>query len=676
MKIFIAFLIAFFLCSDSYSQYDRTKVTPHLESYILSKPDFEYVRVFINLKDQLDLDQFNFEMNNASASLELRYKTLVDRLREKSNVTQSPLLSYISSRKNSNGVLEFDAYWISNCIWVNADIRTIKELTLRDDVGLIEIDYPIEFEESVIFPASDNPESVETGLKVIKADKLWKLGYTGQGRIVMNIDSGVDGNHPALNYKWRGLEVPWYHAWMDANGSSFPSWCSSHGSHTMGTMLGRGPATGDTVGVCPDAKWIAAKRSCSGNYSTFAITVFQWAMDPDSNSSTMDQPDVINCSWTTTDPTGSQCAGTYKTTLLTLEAAGIAVVWSAGNSGPGASTITSPKNINSNLVNIFSVGALDGNNPSYPIASFSSRGPSNCGGTGSLLIKPEVSAPGVNVRSSVLNNAYGNSSGTSMASPHAAGSVALLKSFSPNLTAYQILLGLYFSAVDLGTPGEDNTFGMGLINVFDAMIMLGPQINHTPLNDTLNTSGPYTVRAEISPSDITDGKIDTTKIKLFWGRGTISDSISMQRDTGNVWYANIPGNNQPAAYKYYINVTDTIGTRGNSPGDAPVEVHTFNAGLVSINTESELPFEFNLFQNYPNPFNPVTVIKYSIPVKQKVQLVILDILGREIKTLENEIKNAGQHEITFNGKDLSSGVYFYKLITANYIQTRAMILLK
>ena len=144
---------------------------------------------------------------------------------------------------------------------------------------------------------------LRTGLKVIKADKLWRLGFTGAGRTVMNIDTGVDGLHPAFAPRWWGNNGrPWYHAWYDPV-CSFHYFTRltavSHGTHTMGIMCGRNTATGDTVGVAPDAYWMSAGiTDCPGaSYPSMNIAAYQWAMDPDSNSVTMDMPDAISCSW-------------------------------------------------------------------------------------------------------------------------------------------------------------------------------------------------------------------------------------------------------------------------------------------------------------------------------------------------------------------------------------------
>jgi hypothetical protein len=91
---------------------------------------------------------------------------------------------------------------------------------------------------------------------------------------------------------------------------------------------------------------------------------------------------------------------------------------------------------------------------------------------------------------------------------------------------------------------------------------------------------------------------------------------------------------------------------------------------------SNMPKEFNLSQNYPNPFNPVTKINFAIPKSGFVTLKIYDILGREIKTLVNEVKQPGYYTVDFNGSSLASGVYFYRIVAGNFINVKRMILIK
>lgn len=88
------------------------------------------------------------------------------------------------------------------------------------------------------------------------------------------------------------------------------------------------------------------------------------------------------------------------------------------------------------------------------------------------------------------------------------------------------------------------------------------------------------------------------------------------------------------------------------------------------------PSEYTLEQNYPNPFNPSTTIKYEIPKSSFVKLSIFDLLGREIAAPVNQVQNAGYHEITFNAKNLASGIYIYQFQTENFSQIRKMLLMK
>lgn len=478
-------LLFFFLILAASFTYSQVEVSSRLQQALIEAKQNDYVKVIVLMRSQVDLASLDQQLYSQKSSMQQRAYQVITALKQNAENTQTGLKSYLDEKSESAEVYTYEAYWIANMFMVEAKSNVINDLMTRLDVAemdldaLLELDRPEKVEGYV-----DGIESVEPGLKIINAHLLWAQGITGQGRLVMDIDTGVYPNHPALNFKWRGNHVPSSQAWFDPAGTTVPSDCDGHGSHTMGTMVGWSPTTGDTVGVAPDAEWIAAKTICSSPHTSNSVAAFQWAIDPDGNPSTIDDmPDAINNSWYDPD-VSNECSGIYKTTLDAVEAAGIAVVFSAGNNGPGTSTITKPKNINTNNVNVMCTAAIDG--ASYlggntnPIASFSSRGPSVCGGTGSLLIKPEVSAPGVSVRSSGTSTGYSVLSGTSMAAPHVAGAVALLKQFAPNLTGKQILEALYNTAVDLGAAGEDNNYGMGLIDVYAAFLSLGTPDSTAP----------------------------------------------------------------------------------------------------------------------------------------------------------------------------------------------------
>ncbi len=468
-KYFILFILLFF----SSQIFSQAKLTPRLEHKLNNMSNIEYLRVLCLLKDRVDIEELDKYLYQINASPTDRARIVITTLQEKANSTQHQIKNYLNQKLSSGEVKQFQSFWITNLIMVEATRNIIEELAQNEEIELMDIDALLQRDPYIfegIAPAKT--EAVEIGLKVINADKVWKLGITGQGRLLMNIDTGVEGTHPALNSRWRGNFVPANQAWFDPEtNTTSPTDCDNHGTHTMGIMLGRAGA--DTIGVAPDAQWIAAKTICSSPHTSKSISAFQWAMNPDGNPNTItDMPDVISNSWY--DPNATdECTGIYKTTFDAVEAAGIAIVFSAGNNGPNPSTITKPKNINTNEVNVFAVGNINGNTAGYPIASSSSRGPSTCGGTGSLLIKPEVVAPGTSVRSSIRGGGYGTLSGTSMAAPHVGGAIALLKQAFPNLTGTQLKYALYNTAVDLGTAGEDNTYGMGLIDVYAAFLYLG-----------------------------------------------------------------------------------------------------------------------------------------------------------------------------------------------------------
>ncbi len=477
------FLVLTIVSLSFYSSAQTGKITTRLQEEIDAKSATnDYMQVSLLLEDRVDipaLDQYLYAMD---ATPEFRAYTVITSLKDKAAQTQENLLTYLrSSAEVKSGSVK--NYWITNVIFVEVRANFISHLALRNDIAVIDKNARMLNEIPVNLGVSSARTigGHEPGLDAINAPAVWALGYTGYGRTAMNIDTGVNPDHDAIDYKWRGNFKPLGQSWfVNGVGAAYPDDCDGHGSHTMGTMVGLEIATSDTIGVAFGAQWIGANALCTGGTSS-NIAGFEWALDPDSNALTItDMPDVINNSWYDSNADTFQCNANniYASVFDALEAAGIAVVFSSGNNGPGVSTITAPKNISTNEVNVFCVGNLDGNNPpTYPIASSSSRGPSICGGAGSLLIKPEVSAPGTSVRSCTSTGVYEYFSGTSMAAPHASGAILVLKEAFPNLTGTEIKYALYYSCTDLGAVGEDNDYGMGIINLLAAYNYLIAQGN-------------------------------------------------------------------------------------------------------------------------------------------------------------------------------------------------------
>ncbi len=456
-------------------QAQQAFLTPRLEQHLAATPAAT-VPVLIVLKEQVDVQALHHRFRAEKYRLEKRVATLLPALQQVAESTQPPLLDFL---RHAPGVVQqsLRSFWIVNMIAAEVSPAVLPDLLQREEVAYIDWDAPLQkvahvCEEQAAAPAS--PDGIEPGLAAIHAPALWQMGYTGYGRVGYIMDTGVDPLPPAIAYQYRGLYRPDAECWYSQNGAQTPYDCDGHGTHVTGTTMGLDRLNNDTIGVAFNAQWMGGAVLC-GLGTSDNIGGFQWAMNPDGDVNTIDDmPDAINNSWY--DPTISDdCNNVYVSVLEAMEAAGLAVIFSAGNEGPDEQTITPPHNININLVNSFTVGALNGNVSSLPIASFSSRGPSVCGGDSSLLIKPEVAAPGVQVRSCVPGG-YDYYNGTSMAAPHVTGAVLLLKEAFPYLPGEELKYALYYSCMDLGDEGEDNTYGMGIIQVdqaFDYLVAQG-----------------------------------------------------------------------------------------------------------------------------------------------------------------------------------------------------------
>jgi uncharacterized repeat protein (TIGR01451 family) len=244
----------------------------------------------------------------------------------------------------------------------------------------------------------------------------------------------------------------------------------------MGTMVGDDGGS-NQIGMAPGAKWIGCRNMDQGNGTpTTYMECYQWFIAPtDLNNQNPDPamaPDVINNSWGCPVSEGCTDPNILLSTVQAVRAAGIVTVHSAGNSGSGCSSVDTPSAIYDESFSVGSTTSTDA------ISSFSSRGPVTVDGSNRL--KPDISAPGSSVRSSVPGGGYSVFSGTSMAGPHVAGLVGLIVSADPSLAgdvdAIETLI--QDTAVQLtttqecgGIPGSqipNNTFGYGRIDALAA----------------------------------------------------------------------------------------------------------------------------------------------------------------------------------------------------------------
>jgi subtilisin family serine protease len=379
-----------------------------------------------------------------------RLRATILALHVTANRTQRALKALLEAGRAQGRVEGYTPFWVFNGIAVTATPEFVQGLASRPEVQSVSPDETITAPPPV---AAASP--AESNVSLVNAPAVWDLGDRGQGTVVANMDTGVDVGHPDLASRWRGGTNSWY----DPNGQhpATPTDVSGHGTATMGVMVG-GDAGGTSIGIAPDARWIAVKIfNDHGSATTTRIHQgFQWLLDPDHNPSTADAPNVVDNSWTLSNP---GCSLEFQQDLRSLRAAGIVPVFAAGNYGPSGSTSASP----SNNPEAFAVGATDNSDLIY---AGSSRGPAACGETQTVF--PELVAPGVGIRSSDLYGGYATSTGTSLSAPQAAGVLALLLSAFPQASADQQASALEGGAVDLGAPGPDDTYGYGRLDALAA----------------------------------------------------------------------------------------------------------------------------------------------------------------------------------------------------------------
>ena len=453
----------------------QAKVDPWVRQTAVTQPQTEFL---VYLTEQADL--------SGAATIrgkEAKGQYVVERLTAVAARTQPPLIRLLDQAG-----AEYRPFWIANMIWVRGDAALAQSLAGRPDVAHLYANPTVAAPLPTTAAAPAALEAVEWGIAQVNAPAVWAAGFTGQGIVIGGQDTGYAWEHPALKNQYRGWDgsaADHNYNWHDAihvggsdcgADSPFPCDDHNHGTHTMGTMVGDDGGT-NQIGMAPGARWIGCRNMNAGwgTPATYA-ECYQWFIAPtDLNGDDPDPgkaPHVINNSWGCPVSEGCTDPNILLTVVNNVRAAGIVTVHSAGNSGSSCGTVNTPAGIYDAS---FTVGATDS---SDNIASFSSRGPVTV--DGSNRPKPDISAPGVGVRSSVRNGGYGSSSGTSMAGPHVAGQIALLLSARPDLIGDVDGIEAVMMATAVprttsqicgGVPGSqipNNTYGWGRIDAWAA----------------------------------------------------------------------------------------------------------------------------------------------------------------------------------------------------------------
>jgi subtilisin family serine protease len=406
-----------------------------------------------------------------------RQEFVVDALKANAQVTQAGVLEFLQNH-SAQRIIPF---WLANGIYCEITPDVIRMLAERSDVRYIDYGAP---EAELIMPVETREatreelgRSLAWGVEKINADQVWAMGYEGQGVIVGIIDTGVNYNHSDLAANMWHDTPAGYHYGYSYYGSGDPydpMDDNGHGTHCAGTVAGNGTA-GTQTGVAPQAIIMALRiYYYTGGYPTW-IQAMEFAADNGAS--------VLSMSLGTTPVGNATLREAEENTLL----AGIFHSVAAANSGPGSGTIRASgdcpppwfhpdQTYQHGQTAVVTAGAT---NSSDQIASFSSRGPVTWWGSvapwydysdSAPLIKPDISAPGVDVLSAALYSGYTTMSGTSMATPHVAGVAALLLSVNPELSVAQLDSLMEMTALDLGTAGKDNTFGAGRVDAYQAAL--------------------------------------------------------------------------------------------------------------------------------------------------------------------------------------------------------------
>ena len=531
---------------------------------------------------------------------------------------------------------------------------------------------------------------------------------------------------------------------------------ASHGSATMGHVVGDGTG-GTQTGVAPGAKGIPM-RNGSGEAAQYLA--FQYALQMGADVTTSS----LSWKWYfSPKPNYSQMRLVTDMTL----AGGMIITNSTSNDG-GSSSAPVPLNISTagnipppwlhpeqlkrgNVSGVIGVGNVVCQTD--VIASSSPSGPATWGNwelwgaytypTDSShkdypysrvapvelpdsmgLLKPDVSAPGNGSTSTAgSGTGYQSFSGTSSATPHTAGCVALMLSVNPEMLPQDVSKVIELTSVEKGAAGKDPRYGTGRIDALAATT--SPKFTLAGINGGSNMVINNTVTASDTARELAGIRISTDvnpKVgslrTLKFGMTTnatsthiLSFDLYWDKDRNNVVssgdiklrshpFVNGPLSFDSLKFKFLDTARTLIlaaktsaSASGQNVSLGITDTNQVQAYYTTFPFSTNFPFgtstgvsgnnvnelSYSLEQNYPNPFNPVTVIRYTVPKDGLVKVRVYDALGKEVALLVNGTKQRGSYSIEFDGNDfkgISSGIYYYKMEAGDFTDIKKMVLVK
>ncbi|MBK8901205.1 MAG: S8 family serine peptidase [Anaerolineaceae bacterium] len=392
-----------------------------------------------------------------------QHTAVLHTLQQTAATSQANALSQLETLQAAGEVTAVRSLWIVNSIAATGSLTAVQAVASLPEVSQVRLDVVVQ----EIRPADNLTETLlagpmaaitgavaSWGIDRINAPAVWRgLGVDGSGVTVAIMDSGVDWQHPDLAANYRGNQGgtvdhsgSWFNAVMPTD--TIPVDNIGHGTHVAGTAVGQ-----NGIGVAPGASWIAVNIADPFGliWESDVHRGFEWLLAPNDDPALA--PDVVNNSW------GSSVPSTiFVEDIAALHAANIQVVFSAGNSGPFTGTVGYPAG-NPGVLSVGASDDLDG------VAWFSSRGPS----AQTDEIKPWLVAPGTQILSSLPGGVYGLYNGTSMATPHVVGTIALLLSANPGLSRSQVNQILAETAVPIAATHPNMHSGWGRLDAYAAV---------------------------------------------------------------------------------------------------------------------------------------------------------------------------------------------------------------
>jgi subtilisin family serine protease len=420
-----------------------------------------------------------------------------ERLTSRAVSSQGSLLTYLDGQRQAGHVESYEALWIINAIVVTSDVEVLSYLANHPAVGTIWANGRVRaLGQTAAMPGPRRAQPAlppEHNITALGAPRIWAQGTRGQGVVVATLDTGAEATHPALERKYRGWnngnplhDYNWWDA-VQGRQAAGPYDDNGHGSHTMGIVLGSEADNTNQIGMAPGARWIAVKMLDDLGVGTDAqaLRAMQWVLAPTRVDGSAPRPDlrpqVVSNSW------GAVCADAVtRGAVVAWLDAGIFASFAGGDNG----VLTAP----AAFPEAFAVGAVD-DRTGY-VASFNGAGPSCYDGS----IRPQVLAPGVDIRSSLGQHYSTGWRGTSMAQAHVAGAAALILAARPDLSVSQVRHALTSTAAFAGYMGArpNNIYGWGLVDAYAAYQAVRPP-TPPPSPTTAPSSTPTTEPTPVPP---------------------------------------------------------------------------------------------------------------------------------------------------------------------------------